>query len=135
MLNGAANFQGSSLNNALLTGPDLLQSLIHILIRFRQYPYAVSEDIEGMFLQVGVIPDNRQSFRFLWREDTAAEVAVFQYIRHIFGYKDSPTCANYALSRTATDNAFQFPEAARSVINNFHMDDYIESSPTIAQPI
>ena len=133
MLNGAAKFQGSSLNNALLTGQDLLQSLIHILIRFRQYPYAVSADIEGMFLQVGVIPDDRPSLRFLWREDPAAEVAVFQYVRHIFGSKDSPTCANYALRRTATDNASQFPEAAQSVINNFYMDDYLESSPTIEE--
>ena len=133
VLNGAAKFQGSSLNNALLTGPDLLQSLIHILIRFRQYPYAVSADIEGMFLQVGVIPDNRPSLRFLWREDPAAEVAVFQYVRHIFGSKDSPTCANYALRRTATDNTSQFPEAAQSVINNFYMDDYLESSPYIEE--
>ena len=133
VLNGAAKFQGSFLNNALLTGPDLLQSLIHILIRFRQYPYAVSADIEGMFLQVGVIPNDRPSLRFLWREDPAAEVAVFQYVRHIFGSKDSPTCANYALRRTATDNTSQFPEAAQSVINNFYMDDYLESSPTIEE--
>ena len=133
VLNGAAKFQGSSLNNALLTGPDHLQSLIHILIRFRQYPFAVSPDIEGMFLQVGVIPDDRPSLRFLWRDDPAAEVAVFQYVRHIFGSKDSPTCANYALRRTATDNASQLPEAAQSVINNFSMDDYLESSPTIEE--
>ena len=130
VLNGAAKFQGQSLNNLLLTGPDLLQNLIHILIRFRQHPHAVSADIEGMFLQVGVIPDDRPSLRFLWREDPATEVAVFQYVRHIFGSKDAPTCANYALRRTATDNASQFPEADQSVINNFYMDDYLESSPT-----
>ena len=127
VLNGAAKFQGQSLNNLLLTGPDLLQNLIHILIRFRQHPHAVSADIEGMFLQVGVVPDDRPSLRFLWREDPASEVAVFQYVRHIFGSKDSPTCANYTLRRTATDNASQFPEAAQSVINNFYMDDYLDS--------
>ena len=42
VLNGAAKFHGHSLNNALLTGLDLLQSLIHILFRFRQFPKAVS---------------------------------------------------------------------------------------------
>ena len=31
VLNGAAKFQGQTLNNAHLTGPDLLQSLFHIL--------------------------------------------------------------------------------------------------------
>ena len=100
------------------------------MIRFRQHPHAVSADIEGMFLQVGVIPDDRPSLRFRWREDPASEVAVFQYVRHIFGSKDSPSYANYALRRTATDNASQFPETAQSVINNFYMEDYFESSPT-----
>ena len=65
VLNGAAKFYGVSMNNALLTGFDLLQTLIHVLMRFRQHPYAVSADIEGMFLQVGVIPQDRPSLRFL----------------------------------------------------------------------
>ena len=34
VINGAAKFHGQSLNNALLTGPDLLKSLIHTLFRF-----------------------------------------------------------------------------------------------------
>ena len=93
----------------------------------------MSADIEGMFLQVGVIPRDRPSLRFLWREDPTAEVAVFQYVRHIFGSKDSPTCANYALKRTATDNKKTFPEAAQNVQTNFYMDDYLESSPTVAE--
>ena len=130
VLNGAAKFHGHSLNNALLTGPDLLQSLIHILFRFRQFSKVMSADIEGMFLQVGDIPKDQPSIRFLWREDPSVEVAVFQYVRHIFGSKDSPTCANYALKRTATDNADKFPKAAQSVQTKFYMDDYLESSPT-----
>ena len=133
VLNGAAKFQGQSLNIALLTGPDLLQSLIHVLLRFRQHKYAVSADIEGMFLQVGVIPKDQPSLRFLWREDPASQIAVYQYVRHIFGSKDSPTCANYALKRTATDNQTDYPEAAENVHSNFYMDDYLESSPTIEE--
>ena len=59
VLNGAAKFHGTSLNKFLLTVPDLLQNLIHVLLRFRQHQFAVSADIEGMFLQVGV-PDRDQ---------------------------------------------------------------------------
>ena len=65
VLNGAAKFHGASLNKLLLTGPDLLQNLIYVLLRFRQHPYAVSADIEGMFLQVGVLPSDQPSLRFL----------------------------------------------------------------------
>ena len=49
-LNGAAKFHGASLNKSLLTAPDLLENLIYVLLCFRQHPYAVSVDIEGMFL-------------------------------------------------------------------------------------
>ena len=52
------------------------------------------------------------------------------YERQIFGWKDSPTCANYALKRTTTDNSDKFPKATQSVQTNFYMDDYLESSPT-----
>ena len=64
VLNVEAKFHGSSLNNALLTGLDLLQNLIHVLIRFRHYQYAVSADIDGMFPEVGVIPQDQPSHSF-----------------------------------------------------------------------
>ena len=127
VLNGAAKFHGTSLNKSLLTGPDLLQNLIHVLQRFRQHQFAVSADIEGMFLQVGVPDRDRPSLRFLWREDPTTNVVVYQNTRHIFGAKDSPSCANYALQRTARDNVNQFPEATKSVLENFYMDDYLDS--------
>ncbi|KAL0879883.1 hypothetical protein ABMA27_002409 [Loxostege sticticalis] len=47
----AATTKGVSLNDALLTGPDLLQSLPGVLMRMRQHRVAVSADIAEMFLQ------------------------------------------------------------------------------------
>ena len=117
-------FHGTSLNRSLLTGPDLLQRLIHTLIRCRQRKYAVSADIECMFLQVGVPLADHPCLRFLWREDPSSEVMVYQYSRHIFGANDSPTCPNFALQKTAKDNIRKFPEAAQAVLDKFYMNDY-----------
>ena len=130
VLNGAALFQKQSLNSALMAGPDLLQNLLNIILKFRQHRYAVSADIECMFLQVGVPEKDQTSLRFLWREDPTQKVGVHQYTRHIFGAKDSPTCANYALRRTADENCKEFPRSAGSVWNNLYMDDYLESFAT-----
>ena len=80
-----------------------------------------------MFPQVGVPDWDQRSLRFLWREDPTTNVVVYQYTRHIFGAKDSPTCANYALQRTARDNVNQYPEATKAVVENFYMDDYLDS--------
>ena len=52
---------------------------------------------------------------------------MYQYTRHIFGAKDSPTCVNYALQRTAKDNAKFYPEAAKAILEIFYMDDYLDS--------
>ena len=109
VLNGAALFRGHSLNKALLTGPDLLQNLLKSIIRFRENVIAACADIEGMFFQVSVLPDDQPSLRFLWHEDPTSDVVVYQYMRHVFGSKDSPTCANYALQRTGHDNCDKFP--------------------------
>ena len=40
-----------------------------------------------------------------------------------------PTFANYALQRTATDKAKEYPEATKVVLENFYvyMDDYLDS--------
>ena len=67
VLNGAAKFHGASLKKSLLTGHDLLQIFIYVLLRLRQHPYAVSAGIEGMFQQVGVLLSDQPSLRFLWR--------------------------------------------------------------------
>ena len=52
---------------------------------------------------------------------------VHQYTRHIFGPKDSLTCANYALQRTASDKDKEYPEAAKAVLENLYMDYYLDS--------
>ena len=43
----ATKFQGSSLNNQLLSGPDLLNNLVGIFMRFREEKVALSGDISG----------------------------------------------------------------------------------------
>ena len=63
VLNRASKCHGSSLKKSLLVGPDLLQSLIFVLLRFHQHKYAVSADIEGMFLQVGVREEDQPSLQ------------------------------------------------------------------------
>lgn len=46
-----ASYQGTSLNDQLLQGPDLTNSLVGVLIRLRQNPVAIMADIESMFIR------------------------------------------------------------------------------------
>lgn len=47
-----ALYQGVPLNNELLQGPDLTNTLIGVLMRFRKEPIGLMADTESMFYQV-----------------------------------------------------------------------------------
>ncbi|XP_068240252.1 uncharacterized protein [Palaemon carinicauda] len=50
----SAKFNGISLNDQLLQGPDLTNSLVGVLTRFREHKVAFTCDVESMFYQVKV---------------------------------------------------------------------------------
>ena len=125
-----ATYEGTSLNCQLLQGPDLTNSLIRVLIRFRQEPVAVMADIQAMFHQVHVSDEHINFLRFLWWPDgdTAESPLEYRMKVHLFRAVSSPSCANYALRRTADDNVQNFPpEVISTVKNNFYVDDCLKS--------
>ena len=131
----AAKYQGVALNDKLLSGPDLLQSLIRIIFRFPEHQIALSADIEAMFLQVAVPKDDSRCLRFLWREDPEQRIEVYEYTRHVFGAKSSPTCAYYAMHQVAKDNAKEDENLVKAVQRNFYIDDFLKSVRTPQEAI
>ncbi|XP_070546562.1 uncharacterized protein [Ptychodera flava] len=126
----AAEYEGTSLNKQVLQGPDLTNNLIGVLLRFREKPVAIMGDIEGMFLQVKVPNKHRDVLRFLWWKDgqIGAELEVFRMTVHLFGGVWSPSCASFALRRTAEDYMQDFaPKVIDSVNKDFYVDDYLGS--------
>ena len=85
------------MNGQLASGPDLLNSLVSILMHFRQESIAIPADIEAMFKQVAVPEEDQSVLHFVWRRTPDDKVDVYQYVKHIFGAKCSPTCSTYAL--------------------------------------
>ena len=69
VFDAAAKYCGTSLNENLIKGPDLLSSLIGIILRFRINEFAVMGDIEQMLHQVNVPTTDRDALRFLWRDN------------------------------------------------------------------
>ena len=117
VFDAAALHDGVSLNSQLRQGPDLTNSLLGVLLRFRQDPIALVADIEGMFNQVKVPPEDADALRFLWSEDDNLEQpSEFQMTSHIFGASDSSSCANFCLKRAADDNRGNFSEDAVNAV-------------------
>ena len=94
---------GTSLNENLLKGPDLLSSLIGIILQFRINEFAVMEDIEQMFHQVNVPTTDRDALRFLWRDNVEHPIEDYIMNAHLFGKKDSPSCGQWALKQAVLE--------------------------------
>lgn len=65
----SASFQETSLNDQLLTGPELTNTLVEVLCRFHKGPIAIMCDVEKMFHQFHVRPEHQDYLRFLWWEN------------------------------------------------------------------
>ncbi len=63
-----ATFRDTSLKQ-LLQGPNLTNSLLGVLLRFRQETIALMADIQAMFHQVKVAEEDVDFLRFLWWDD------------------------------------------------------------------
>lgn len=65
VFDSSATYKGTSLNSVLLTGPNLTNKLVRVLLRFRKDSIAISADIEHMFYSFLVREDHRDYLRFL----------------------------------------------------------------------
>ncbi|KAK0131909.1 hypothetical protein N1851_033296 [Merluccius polli] len=76
----AASYQGLSLNTELLQGPDLTNSLIGVILRFRKEPVGIMSDIKSMFHQVRVAKSDVNCLRFLWWPQVAETIQHNFYV-------------------------------------------------------
>ena len=129
----SSRFQGMSINDQLLPGPNLTNTLVGVLTRFRQDPIGFMGDIEAMFYQVHVPINQRDFLRFLWwsNGDLDANMEEYRMTVHLFGAASSPSCSNYALKKTACDNEKEFgPVVARTIERNVYVEDCLKSVNT-----
>ena len=133
----SARHRGTSLNDHLLQGPDLLNSLVGVLCRFREDPIAIIGDVEKMFHQFRVEPEDRDYLRFLWwrNADLDKEPTVYRMKVHLFGAASSPGCANFGLKQLATDNKEEFVEVYNFLTYDFYVDDGLRSFTTADEAI
>ena len=122
VLDASARFGGTSLNDHLLSGPDLSNYLFGVLNCFQLEPVAIMADLECMFYQVKVPANQHDLLRFLWwpESDVSNHIVECRMHTHIFGATSSPAVATQALQKIARDNALVFSEeAVQTVLKPF----------------
>ncbi|PIK56556.1 hypothetical protein BSL78_06524 [Apostichopus japonicus] len=138
VFDSSAEFKGTSLNKVLLSGPDLNNSLVGVLMRFRKEPTAFMADIQQMFYCFFVKEEHRDFLRFMWFEDNDMSKDVIDYRMnvHVFGNSPSPAVAIYCMRKAADEGEATYGEKAKQFVKrNFYVDDGLTSVSTAKEAI
>ena len=138
VFDSSAQYLGISLNSVLLSGPDLNNNLLDVLLRFRMEAVAAIADIEQMFHSFLVKEEHRNFLRFFWYEGNDPQKPLVEYRMkvHLFGNSPSPAVACYGLRKTADNSEHDYGADVRSFIyHHFYVDDGLISLPSSSEVI
>ena len=130
VFDGTTEYQGISINKHLLKAPNYLVSLVGVLLRFREKPVPLCADIEKMYHQVRLLPEDREAFRFLYRPPGSTGPPL-TYQVHVFGAISSQATCLFATNRVVEENRQLYPEAEKIVKRCFYVDNILCSFETV----
>ena len=81
--NSSSSYQGHRLNDYWLKGPDLLNNLFGVILRFRENPVAIHGDISKMYHRVLIPEVDQHVHRYVWR-DMEVDRDPDTYVKTVF---------------------------------------------------
>lgn len=134
VVNSSANFHGHVLNEYYAKGPDMLNNLLGVMLRFTEEPVAMIGDIEKMFYSIDIPLLDQMTHRFLWRDlDEQREPDTYVMTDVNMGDRPSGTIAKAALRKTAEMSREDFPRSSETILKKSYMDDIPESTSTLEE--
>ncbi|XP_061710770.1 uncharacterized protein LOC133520395 [Cydia pomonella] len=127
----APTSSGVSLNKIQMVGPIVQDDLLSILLRFRQHKYIISADVEKMYRQIVVHPDDTYLQRILWRDDSSKPLKIFELNTVTYGTASAPFLATRCLKQLGLECK---DEVVREVIiHDFYVDDLLTGGDDLQQ--
>lgn len=122
---------GPSLNETLLVGPVIQDTLFNLLLRWRTYCVVIKADIEKMYRQIMVDEKHQPYQRILWRDSPHEAIQDYQLRTVTFGTAAAPYLAIKTLHQLATDEMQQHPIGSRTIKHDFYVDDLLSGADTV----
>ncbi|GBM83678.1 hypothetical protein AVEN_84250-1 [Araneus ventricosus] len=114
-----------SLNEYLHSGPNLIELISNIPLRFREKKIGVPADIRKAFIQINICKEDRDFLRFLWwKNKDCQEHKVFRHARVVFGVRSSSFLLEDVLKYHLAKNCDVDPFVTKCLSNSFY-EDYI----------
>lgn len=123
---------GKSVNDAMYTGPNLINDVAGVLTKFRRYDVAVGGDVKEMYLRVHMEEKDKPFHRFIL-ETLDGVVKIMEFHVFIFGSRCSPSVCIFATHDAARRFADSCPEASKAILEATIIDDFLWSCETEQQ--
>lgn len=114
-------------------GPNLQQDLQTLLIKWRQYEFAFTADIEKMYRQILINKQDQELQKIVWRETPQQPLKIYKLLTVTYGTKAAPFLALMTLRKLAADESENFPEASEVIKSSFYMDDLVHGSHSLTE--
>ncbi|XP_075156709.1 uncharacterized protein LOC142229987 [Haematobia irritans] len=122
---------GGSLNNVLYTGPVLQANLIVLILRWRLFRFVFNADIEKMYRQILIHPDQASHQRIVFRLAPDDVIRDFELNTVTFGVNCAPYLAIRTLLKLADDVKGEFPIAAKIIRSQMYVDDILAGAHSL----
>lgn len=127
----AKTHTGLSLNSLLDPGHKQQQDLHQIILRWRKHQYVITADIEKMFRQIVVTPEDRDMQRIVWREKPTDPISEYQLNTVTYGTASATYLAVRTMIQLARDEGHLFPIAREVLLKDFYMDDLLSGGDSV----
>lgn len=124
----AKTTNGYSLNDRCLNGPTIQPELFDTFVRWRMNKVALKTDIEKMYRQICVPPEDRKYLKIVYRFSKNEPIVTYELNTVTFGVKPSPYMAIEATFFLADAEKNKYPEAAKRIKTDFYVDDGLSGS-------
>ncbi|XP_054713000.1 uncharacterized protein LOC129222513 [Uloborus diversus] len=113
-----------SLNECLISGPNLNPNILDLILRFRIHKIAFSADIEKAFHQIVISEEDRDFLRFFWFDSLDGENSyeLLRMSRVTFGV----TSSSFILSATLKYHIEKYKEKYAEVFNMLDTSLYVD---------
>ncbi|GFW18653.1 integrase catalytic domain-containing protein [Trichonephila clavipes] len=131
VFNGSsATTTGISLNDILLKG-EVKEDVFETISRFRRHKFAFTTDIQKIYRQILINPDQQDLQRSIWKHGLDAEILKYRLKTVTYGLSNAPLLAIRTLQQLAKDEKSRFPLASETLLYDTYMDDIVSGAPDL----
>ncbi|GFX57965.1 integrase catalytic domain-containing protein [Trichonephila clavipes] len=110
---------------------EVKEDVFETISRFRRHKFAFTTDIQKMYRQILINPDQQDLQRIIWKHGLDAEILTYRLKTVTYGLSNAPFLAIRTLQQLAKDEKSRFPLASETLLYDTYMDDIVSGAPEL----